>query len=168
MTVAKSRPVVSASVRRRSMARLAVVQALYQMEVAQTDLNQVVAEFTDLTMSRIVNEAEDVELVEPDTGFFRDLVFGVVRNQETIDPAINQVLAKGWKLDRLDATLRAVLRAGAYELKHRPDVPMKAVITEYLDIARAFFDGPEAKVVNGVLDTLAKKWDRGDTASPPD
>jgi len=164
--VAKPKPVVSEAIRRRSMARLAVVQALYQMEIAQTDLNQVMAEFTDLTMSRIVNEADEVELIQPDTGFFRDLVFGVVRNQEAIDPAINEALAKGWKLDRLDATLRAVLRAGAFELKHRPDVPAKATITEYLDIARAFFDGPEPKVVNGVLDTLAKKWERGDLASP--
>lgn len=164
--MAKPNPVVSEAIRRRSMARLAVVQALYQMEIAQTDLNQVMAEFTDLTMSRIVNEADEVELIQPDTGFFRDLIFGVVRNQETIDPAINAALAKGWKLDRLDATLRAVLRAGAYELKHRLDVPAKATITEYLDIARAFFDGPEPKVVNGVLDTLAKKWERGDLASP--
>lgn len=166
--MSKPKPAVSAAVRRRSMARLAAVQALYQMEIAQTDLNQVVAEFTAGTMGRIASEATGVDLIEPDADFFRDLVFGVVRNQKTIDPAINKALAKGWKLDRLDATLRATLRAGAYELKHRRDVPMKTAITEYLDIARAFFDGPEPKVVNGVLDTLASEWGRKDADPPTD
>ncbi|VAW13703.1 Transcription termination protein NusB [hydrothermal vent metagenome] len=161
--MAKPKPAVSAAVRRRSMARLAVVQALYQMEIAQTDLNQVVAEFSAGNMGRIVGEDQGVDLVEPDADFFRNLIFGVVQNQKDIDPAINKALAKGWKLDRLDATLRAILRAGAYELKHRTDVPMKVAITEYLDIARAFFDGPEPKVVNGVLDALARKWGREET-----
>lgn len=145
------------------MSRLAAVQALYQMEVAGTDLNDVAAEFAAGAMGRYIGEAEGLELVEPDAGFFRDLIFGVVKDQRELDPVINAALAQGWKLDRLDATLRAVLRAGAYELKHRRDVPMKAVITEYLDIARAFFDGPEPKVVNGVLDRLARDWRAGET-----
>lgn len=152
------KPKVSEAIRGRSMARLAVVQALYQMEIAGTDLNEVAAEFAAGTMGRFVNEAEDIDLVAPDGDFFRDLVFGVVAEQKDLDPAINAALAEGWSLDRLDATLRAMLRAGAYELKTRSDVPMKAVITEYLDVARAFFDGPEPKVVNAVLDALAKKW----------
>jgi N utilization substance protein B len=144
--------------RARSMARLAAVQALYQMEIAGTDLNEVAAEFAAGAMSRFIGDAEGLELVEPDAAFFRDLIFGAVRAQTVIDPAINAALAEGWSLDRLDATLRAVLRAGAYELKDRPDVPMKAVIDEYLDIAHAFFDGPESKVVNAVLDRLARGW----------
>lgn len=157
----QKKPVVSDAIRSRSMARLAAVQALYQMEVAGTDLNEVVAGFAAGTMGNFVSEAEGVDLIAPDTDFFRELVFGIVRVQKDLDPAINNVLAKGWALDRLDATLRAVLRAGAYELKVRTDVPKNAAITEYIDIAGAFFeDGPEPKVVNGVLDALAREWGR--------
>ena len=146
------------AMRSRSVARLSVVQALYQMEIAETDLNEVAAEFAAGSMNQFIKDAEGVDLAEPDAKFFRDLIFGVVRNQKDIDPAINTALAKSWALDRIDATLRAILRAGAYELRYRPDVPMKAIITEYLEVARAFFDGPEAKVVNGVLDALARQW----------
>jgi N utilization substance protein B len=95
--------------------------------------------------------------MEGDFEFFRDLVTGVVREQRNIDPRINACLAESWRFDRLDSTLRAVLRAGAFELSCRNDVPAKVVINEYLEVARAFFSGDEPKFVNGVLDKLGRE-----------
>lgn len=141
----------------RSAARLGAVQALYQMDIAHTDLSDVLAEFSSV---RLGESADDSDCVEPDFEFLRDIVIGVVDQQRAVDPVINEHLAEGWKLHRLDATLRAVLRAGAYELKHRHDVPVKVAISEYVDVAKAFFEGDEPKVVNGVLDNLARKFER--------
>ncbi len=141
----------------RSAARLGAVQALYQMDIAKTDLSDVLADFGSV---RLGEDFDAGECGEADFDFLSSLVRGVLDEQRSIDPQINERLAGGWKLSRLDATLRAILRAGAYELKHRQDVPAKVAISEYIDVAKAFFDGEEPKVVNGVLDNLAHEFER--------
>ena len=138
----------------RSAARLAAVQALYQMDMTGIDLNLVIQEFQS---HRLGKDIEGLELCEAEAEFFRDLVQGVVREQRRIDPLVDQHLAEGWRLNRVDSILRAILRAGAYEVLMRPDVPSRVVITEYLDLAHAFFEGEEPKVVNGILDKLARE-----------
>lgn len=137
----------------RSAARLAAVQALYQMDMTSIDLNDVVAEFE---AHRLGQEVEGEQYREAEAEFFRDLVQGVVRDQRRLDPLIDEHLAEGWRLSRIDSILRAILRSGAYELLARNDVPARVVITEYVDIAHAFFDGEEPKVVNGILDRLGR------------
>ena len=137
----------------RGMARLAAVQALYQMDVAQTDARAVIEEFT---LHRFRGEAEKVHYDRTDETFFKDLVLGVVEKQRDVDPLVGAHLAKGWRLARIDSILRAILRAAAYELQERPDVPVKVIINEYVDIAHAFFGGDEPGVVNGILDSIAR------------
>jgi transcription antitermination protein NusB len=137
----------------RSSARLGAVQALYQMDIAGTDFSEVLAQFG---AGRMGETFEDGECGEADFAFLEDIVEGVVREQHGIDRAIEDHLAAAWTLGRLDSTLRAVLRAGAYELMFRPDVPARVSITEYVDVAHAFFDDEEPRVVNGVLDALAR------------
>lgn len=141
----------------RSAARLGAVQALYQMDIAHTDLSDVLTQFESI---RLGEAADDSDNVDADFELLSALVTGVVAEQREIDPLISAHLATGWKLHRLDATLRAILRAGAYELKQRHDVPAKVAISEYIDVAKAFFDGEEPKVVNGVLDNLAREFHR--------
>ncbi len=138
----------------RRAARIGAVQALYQMDLAQTDLNAVIGEFLAL---RLGPDAEDPLLKSADRGFFSDLVRGVVRRQREIDPMVDRTLAEGWRLTRIDSILRAVLRAGTFELIERKDVPVRAVISEYIEVARAFLDEDEPKVVNGVLDKIARE-----------
>jgi N utilization substance protein B len=138
----------------RSAARLAAVQALYQMDMTGIDLNEVVAEFET---HRLGQEVEGEQYCEAEAQFFRDLVEGVVREQRRLDPMIDQQLAEGWRLTRVDSILRAILRSGAYELLLRDDVPARVVITEYVDIAHAFFGEDEPKVVNGILDRLGHR-----------
>ena len=138
---------------KRSAARLAAVQALYQMDIAQTDLADLLAEYRAW---RLGAELEGAQYREADRDFFENVVSGVVREQRFIDPRIDGTLTPEWPLRRLDAILRAILRAGAYELMFRPDVPARAVINEYVDVARAFFEGDEPRFANGVLDRLAR------------
>jgi len=138
----------------RSLARLGAVQALYQMDIAGSELSRVLAEFSAMYLGK---GPDGESLGEPDEDFFRALVAGVVEYQNDIDPHVNDHLAEGWRLSRLDATLRAILRSGTYELGWCPDVPVKVVLDEYIELAHDFFDGDEGKVVNGVLDALAKK-----------
>jgi N utilization substance protein B len=138
----------------RSAARLGAVQALYQMDVAGTDINDVMREFED---HRFGAEIEGERYKEADTLYFEEIIEGVVRLQKQIDPQIDKRLAEGWRLNRVDSILRAILRSAAYELIERHDVPVRVVINEYIDISRAFFDGDEPKVVNGVLDSLARQ-----------
>ena len=142
----------------RSVARLAAVQALYQMEVSSAGAETVIREFTDHRFDRtLLDEAgEDLTLASADEAFFADLVRGVVQHQKLVDAAIARRLASGWRLDRLDATARAILRAGAYELAHRADVPTEVVIDEYVELAKSFFEGPEPGFVNGALDAVAQ------------
>lgn len=137
----------------RGMARLAAVQALYQMDVARTDARAVIDEFT---LHRFHGEAEKVHYDKTDEHFFKDLVLGVVEKQRDVDPLIGAHLATGWRLARIDSILRAILRGAAYELQERRDVPVKVIINEYVDIAHAFFGGDEPRVVNGILDSIAR------------
>jgi N utilization substance protein B len=137
----------------RSVARLAAVQALYQMEVSSAGAEAVIREFTDHRFDR---DLEDMTLAGADEAFFGDLVRGVVSEQKQVDAAIARRLAAGWRLERLDATVRAILRAGSYELAHRTDVPTEVVIDEYVELAKSFFEGPEPGFVNGALDAVAQ------------
>ena len=137
----------------RSVARLAAVQALYQMEAAGAGAEAVIREFVEHRFDR---DIEGLTLAAADEAFFGDLVRGVVGEQAQVDKAIVRRLAEGWRLERLDATVRAILRAGAYELAHRPDVPVEVVIDEYVEVAKSFFEGTEPGFVNGALDAVAR------------
>jgi transcription antitermination protein NusB len=141
------------SVEQRSNARLAVVQALYQMEVAGKGLIDVLAEFEAHWIGR---EIEGVQYKPAEVGFFRDVLQGVLDNQKSIDQRIHAALQGGWPLARIEAVMRAILRAGAFELMMRKDVPMRVVIKEYVDVAGAFFGSVEAGMINAVLDRLAR------------
>jgi N utilization substance protein B len=139
--------------RARTVARLAAVQALYQMDIAGAGVEAVIREFSDY---RFEGDLEGEPLAEADEGFFAELVRGVVNAQAEVDGAISGRLATGWRLDRLDATLRAILRAGAFELLRREDIPVEVAIDEYVEIGKSFFEGPEPGVINGVLDGIAR------------
>ncbi len=141
----------SLDINARSAARLGAVQALYQMDMVGTELDDVVDEFVQY---RFGKEIEGETFPEADEAHFADVIRGVVREQRDIDQAINGALAKGWTLARIDSTLRAVLRAGVYELRRCKDIPVKVVINEYVNVAHAFFEGDEPGVVNAVLDRL--------------
>ncbi len=135
-----------------SAARLAAVQALYQMDMAATDVNDVLAEFCE---HRLGDLTDSSSCQDADPEFFSDIVKGVVAEQRRIDPILNAQLADGWRLSRIDSILRAILRSAAFELLQRPDVPARVVINEYVDVAHAFFEKDEPRVVNGILDALA-------------
>lgn len=152
--------------RQRGAARLAAVQALYQMDVAGADLLSTLADFEAHRLDG-EGEGEGERLVAADRAFFRELVAGVVEAQRRIDPVVHGSLIEGWPLKRLDLTLRAILRAGAYEILERPDVPPRVAISEYVDVARAFFDeGEEPSMVNAVLDRVARQARADDLAAP--
>ena len=142
----------------RSVARLAAVQALYQMEVSSIGVEHVIREFTEHRFDRVLDsgEGDGVTLAAADEGCFAELVRGVVAEQKRVDAAIVKRLAENWRLERLDATVRAILRAGAFELAHRLDVPTEVVIDEYVDVAKSFFEGTEPGFVNGALDAVAR------------
>ncbi len=140
--------------RSRSAARLAAVQALYQHEMEGTHLPHLLKEFHDHRLGALI---EDAQYLQAEQSFFDDLVLGVEARRSEIDAAIVARLAKGWSLERLDRPMRAILRAGAYELIARKDVPVGSVISEYVDVAHAFFDKREAGFVNGLLDAIAKE-----------
>ena len=137
----------------RSVARLAAVQALYQMEVSGAGSEAVIREFVD---HRFDNDFEGQTLAPADVDYFSGIVRGVIERQVAIDHAVVIRLADGWRLERIDATLRAILRAGAYELIACPEAPTEVVIDEYVEIAKAFFEGPEPGFVNGALDGIAR------------
>ena len=137
---------------KRGAARLAAAQALYQMDLAGTGLNEILADFERHWLG---SEVEGAQYRPAEAAFFRDIVGGVVREQTRLDPQIDAALARGWPLRRIEAILRAVLRAGAYELACRSDVPARVVMSEYVDVAAAFVDEEETGMVNAVLDQLA-------------
>jgi len=139
---------------RRGAARLAAVQALYQMDIAGTGVNDILTEFESHWIGR---EVEGAQYLPAEAAFFRDIVSGVVREQRSLDPLVDRALAAGWPLKRIEAILRAVLRAGAYELGHRNDVPARVVVSEYVDVASAFVDKDETGMVNAVLDQIARQ-----------
>lgn len=137
----------------RAAARLAAVQALYQHDMEATPLAMLLDEFH---RHRLGAEIDDDVYAEAEVAFFDDVVKGVFARHEEIDSLLSAKLAEGWKLERLDKTMLQILRAGAYELMARADVPTASAISEYVDVAHAFFDEREAKFVNGVLDAVAK------------
>ncbi|MBF9233985.1 transcription antitermination factor NusB [Microvirga alba] len=138
----------------RSAARLAAVQALYQMDLSGKTVVDALAEFEAFWIGR---EVEGIEFQPSDNTFFRNILSGVVSNQREIDVKIDKALADGWPLTRVEAVLRAILRAGCYELMYRKDVPARVVITEYVDVTHGFYDEDEPGLVNAVLDTLARE-----------
>lgn len=144
--------------RARTVARLVLVQALYQMEIAGTGVESVIREFADFRFDGDIEggDAEVGTLGAADEAFFAEGLRTVVKEQAGIDAIVSERLAANWRLDRIDTTLRAILRAGAWELKFRPDVGLEVVINEYVEIAKAFFGGEEARFVNGALDGIAK------------
>ncbi|MBU2168396.1 MAG: transcription antitermination factor NusB [Alphaproteobacteria bacterium] len=139
--------------RARTVARLAAVQALYQMELAGEGVDTVIEEFS---RHRFDGDIEGQMLAEADEAWFADVVRGVVTEQKAVDAAIRARLASNWKIERLDATLRALLRSGAWELMRKPEVALEIVIDEYVELAKAFFDDAEAKFVNAALDGVAR------------
>jgi len=138
--------------RARTVARLVLVQALYQMELTGTGVETVIREFTDF---RFDGDLEGEPLAAADEAFFGEGARTVVAEQAVIDPLIVHRLATGWRLERLDTTVRAILRAGTWELKFRSDIGLEVIINEYVEIARAFFGETEARFVNGALDGIA-------------
>jgi N utilization substance protein B len=138
----------------RAAARLAAVQALYQHEMEATAIAPLLHEFHQHRLGATI---EDAEYAEAEVDFFDDIVRGATTRRAEIDTAIAGKLASGWTLERLDRSMRAILRAGTYELLARADVPVATVITEYVDVAHAFFDKRETGFVNGLLDAIAKE-----------
>ncbi|MBB3998609.1 transcription antitermination factor NusB [Aureimonas pseudogalii] len=139
---------------KRGAARLAAVQALYQMDIGGTGLLETVAEYESF---RLGQEIDGATYLEADPAWFRDIVSGVVRGQTFIDPLIHSSLTADWPLSRLDTTLRAILRAGTYEVTARKDVPVAVIVSEYVDIAKAFYGEDEPRLVNAVLDRVSRR-----------
>jgi N utilization substance protein B len=138
----------------RAAARLAAVQALYQNQMENTPQAQLLDEFH---RHRLGAQIDDDQYADAEVAFFDDVVMGVLARRDEIDDLIADKLATGWSLPRIDRTMLQILRAGAWELMARPDVPTATAINEYLDVAHAFFDSRETKFVNGVLDAIAKQ-----------
>jgi N utilization substance protein B len=147
---------------KRSAARLAASQALYQMEIADKGLNDILTEFEAHWLGQ---EIEGDAYTPADLAFFRDVVSGVQRDQLPIDRALDDTLAKGWPLRRVEALMRAILRAASYELRNRSDVPARVAVTEYVDVAAAFFGPEESGMINAVLDALARETRPAEFAS---
>ncbi|WP_417666892.1 transcription antitermination factor NusB [Roseibium sp.] len=137
---------------KRGAARLAAAQALYQMDVGGVSATSVINEFTAF---RLGKELDGEQYRDADPQWFKDIVKGVVADQKFLDPFIHTALNEGWPLKRIDSLLRAILRAGAFELLRRKDVPPKVIISEYIDVAKAFYQDDEPGLVNGILDRLA-------------
>ena len=138
----------------RGAARLAAVQALYQMDIAGTGLNEILAQFESHWIGR---EVEGEQYLPAEAAFFREIVRGVLDDQRRIDPMIDEALSRGWPLRRIETVLRAALRAGVYELDKRRDIPARVVVKEYADVAAAFVERDETGLVNAVLDQLARQ-----------
>ena len=145
----------------RAAARLGAVQALYQMDLAGSDVGETLAQFS----SRAAGDDFDAgQCGEADFKFLKEIVDGAVREQALIDPELDRILDKSWPIHRLDATVRAILRAGAYEVMFMERVPARVAISQYVDVASAFFDVEEPKFINGVLDRLARERRPGEFA----
>jgi transcription antitermination protein NusB len=150
MATASSKPQAN----KRGTARLHAVQAIYQMEIAKTPINEVIASFTTFFMGK---EVEGMEFLPSDELYFKNIIQGVLREQGRLDPAINDVLEKSWPLKRIDMVMRSIFRAGAFELFGKLEIPAKVIIAEYVDVAHAFLEADECGMVNAVLDELAKR-----------
>ena len=152
-----AKPVSSSQDRRanrRGAARLAAVQALYQMDLAATPLHEILAEFESHWIGR---EVEGEQYLPAEAAFFREIVGGVVAEQRKLDPLIDAALAQSWPLKRIETVLRAILRAGAYELDKRSDIPARVIVSEYVDVAHAFVEKDETGMINAVLDQIARR-----------
>ena len=151
---------------RRSAARLAAVQALYEMDLADAGPDAVLEEFLQKRWRQGREDADPDDrsdaMVAPDNNWLRELVHGVASQREELDGLIGPALSGEWTVKRLEALLRVILRAGAFELKSKPNVPANVVISEYLDVAHAFFEDNETSLVNGVLDHLARELRAGE------
>jgi N utilization substance protein B len=148
-----ARIAASRKANKRGAARLAAVQALYQMDIAGSGLNEILAEFESHWIGR---EVEGEQYLPAEAAFFRNIVSGFLDEQRRLDPRIDAALSQRWPLKRVEALLRAVLRAGVYELERRRDVPARVVVSEYVDVARAFLGAEETGMANAVLDQLAR------------
>ncbi len=137
----------------RSAARLWAVSALYQMEMTKAPLEDIIEEFTHHRLDEVL---EDMPLTDPDIEYFRLILRGIIENQKQIDKRINMQLSEKKKLPQLDTILRAILRAGCWEVLFCEEVPAKVVICEYTDMANAFFDGPQIGLTNAVLEGIAE------------
>jgi transcription antitermination protein NusB len=162
--MARPAPKEDRKANKRGAARLAAVQALYQMDIAGTGLKEILAQFESHWIGR---EVEGEQYLPAEAAFFRDVVEGVVREQRKLDPLIDEALSDGWPLKRVETLVRAVLRSGAYELDHRRDVPARAVVSEYVDVANAFVGREETGMINAVLDTLARQLRAGEFEQAP-
>ncbi len=142
----------------RSAARLAAVQALFQHDMEATPVAQLLHEFHHHRLGATIDDEAfaDATYTQAEVDFFDDVVRGTIARAQEVDAAIEAKLTKAWSLARLDKTMKAILRAGTYELLARADVPVPAIISEYVDVAKAFDAGREAGFVNGVLDAIAK------------
>jgi len=150
------RPVKPAN--QRGAARLAAVQALYQMEMSGAGVLEIIAEYENF---RLGQELDGEEYLKADAGWFRAIVAGVVDDQRRLDPMINAILPDDFPLSRQDSIVRSILRAGTYEVLERKDVPLAVIVSEYVEISQAFFDIEESRLVNAVLDKIGKDV-RGD------
>ncbi|WP_455475467.1 transcription antitermination factor NusB [Bartonella sp. B17] len=139
---------------KRGAARLAAVQALYQMDIVGTGVMETAVEYETY---RLGKEIDGNQYLEADFQWFLAIITGVVQDQKKLDPMLHQQLSAEWSLSRIDSILRAILRAGLWELINRKDVPVAVVVSEYVDIAKAFFESDEPKLVNAVLDSIAKE-----------
>ena len=160
----KARPARRSDGRSRSVSRLAVVQALYQMELSDQDSESAIAEFIEYRMGQ---EVDGEKLAEADKKYFAGIVRGVVDNQEEIDRALAVATGKSWSYDRIDAIMRAVFRACTCELMIQPQVPFRVVLTEYTNVATAFFEekGPEIPFISGVLHRIARELRASEVAT---
>ena len=154
MSASDPTPSTSRPANQRGAARLAAVQALYQMDVGRQTLEDTLSQFNAHMLGR---EVEGEQYLPADADFFRQIVSGVIRAQLDIDPTIDKSLSRDWPVGRIDATLRAILRAAAFELLRRRDIPQGVVITEYVDIAKAFYEDDAPRLVNAVLDNIARQ-----------
>ena len=160
----RNRDASAESRRQRSAARLAAVQALYQQSIAGTNPAKLLNEFHD---HRFGEEIEGDRMADADRPFFDDLVSGTLARSDELDALVTQFLGSGWSIDRLDRLMLQILRSGAYEMIARPDVPRGAIVSEYVDVADAFYPRPEVGFVNALLDRLGKSV-RPDAAKEPD
>lgn len=154
MTAAEPKSTARARRNTRSAARLAAAQALYQIRATDVSADSVIAEFS---AHRFGREIDGALYAPADEELFADIVRGVEVGQEEIDGLIGQALDRGWKLERLERIMLALLQAGTYELLSQLATPAPVIIDEYVDLAHAFYSGGEPRFVNGVLDRLAKE-----------
>jgi len=151
----KTRPKRRSDGRSRSVSRLTVVQALYQMELSGQDSESAIAEFLEHRIGKVIDE---MELAEADHKYFAGILRGVVERQDEIDRALARATGKTWSYDRIDAMMRAIFRAGSFELISSVNVPVKVVLAEYLNVASAFFEdkSDELTFISGVLHRIAR------------